>query len=145
MVWASEEDLAAISDIDVAASLEPFGSSHLLRYCSRQMGAGALVYWGGAGVEGFVLFSLVLDEGSIDNIAVHPGAQRRGLGGVLLREALDALRDAGARRCLLDVRESNLPALALYARHGFSPDGRRPGYYTTATGREDAVLMSRRI
>ena len=38
-------------------------------------------------LHGFVVFSQVLDEGSIHNIAVHPAHQRKGLGRLLL-EAL---------------------------------------------------------
>ncbi|MFV8820091.1 ribosomal protein S18-alanine N-acetyltransferase [Haliea sp. E17] len=143
--WASPADLPGIAALDAVASPDPFGESHLLRYCEQGERSIGLVCRNGSRLEGFVLLSLVLDEASIDNIAVHPAAQGRGLGGVLLGEALAVLRDRRVQRCVLDVRASNAPALALYRRYSFGEDGRRPGYYTTATGREDAVLMSRSL
>ena len=54
-------------------------------------------------------------------------------------------RDRGAVCCFLEVRESNLAAHGLYRALGFRTDGARANYYLTATGREDAVLMSRRL
>ncbi len=45
-------------------------------------------------------------------------------------------------RCFLELRASNEAAHSLYRKFGFQPDGLRKGYYATACGREDAVLMS---
>ena len=44
---------------------------------------------------------------------------------------------------LLEVRESNLPAQNCYARAGFTPVGRRKGYYDLP--KEDALLMGRQL
>jgi ribosomal-protein-alanine N-acetyltransferase len=93
-------------------------------------------------VCGFAVIEVVLDEGSIHNIAVAPDSQRRGLGQGLLQEVLTLLRQEGARRCLLEVRASNVAAIALYEKRGFAVDGTRKAYYKTATGREDGLLMS---
>jgi ribosomal-protein-alanine N-acetyltransferase len=76
------------------------------------------------------------------NIAIAPTHQGRGLGSRLLSSCLSALRDSGARRCLLEVRVSNGAAIALYSRHGFVDDGLRRNYYASATGSEHALLMS---
>lgn len=54
---------------------------------------------------------------------VPTGARGRGIGDLLVRHALGAAREAGARRVLLDVAHENGPARALYARHGFVPTG----------------------
>lgn len=95
-------------------------------------------------IEAFCLAVLVLDEASMLLIAVRPGARGKGLGGALLQALLDGLGVLGVNRCLLEVRESNKAALALYRSCGFARDGRRRGYYPPkADGeREDAVLMS---
>ena len=145
---ARPDDCGAIAAVDVAASPDPFGASHLARYCSGNgAGTGALVACAAeeADLRGFILYSTVLDEGSIDNIAVLPQYRREGLGGRLLESALRLMRELGASRCVLDVRASNFAARALYARHGFVEDGLRRKYYRTAGGREDAVLMSRSL
>lgn len=49
-------------------------------------------------------------------ISVHPVQQRQGVGGLLMREALQMLRDLGAAGCVL------LGDPAYYARFGFKPE-----------------------
>src|SRR5690606_30987353 len=90
-----------------------------------------------------VLFNQVLDESTLLNVAVDPLFQRRGLAAHLLSFAISALRERGAIRCLLEVRASNLGAIALYQKMGFALDGCRRHYYPTLEGREDALLMSK--
>jgi ribosomal-protein-alanine N-acetyltransferase len=41
----------------------------------------------------------------------------------------------------LEVRPSNPAGLSLYEQKGFSVVGQRPGYYRSAEGREDAIVM----
>ena len=45
-------------------------------------------------------------------------------------------------RILLEVRDDNLAAQKLYARHGFRSMGRRRGYYGPGL---DAVVMERHL
>ena len=91
-------------------------------------------------VLGYVGLMYVLDEGYISNVAVHPDARRQGIGDALI----DALAAKAAELELafltLEVRESNAPAIALYAKHGFHPVGKRKNYYDAP--KEDAVLMT---
>ena len=91
---------------------------------------------------GFIASSSVVDEVTLLNVAVAPAYRRRGLAQALIGRMLKARRSQGASRCLLEGRESNHSARRLYTALGFLIDGRRPDYYRTATGREDAVLMS---
>lgn len=94
----------------------------------------------GGRVLGYVGLMYVLDEGYISNVAVHPDARRQGIGDALI----DALAAKAAELELafltLEVRESNAPAIALYAKHGFHPVGKRKNYYDAP--KEDAVLMT---
>ena len=90
-------------------------------------------------VLGYAVLSAVLDEGNLDNLAVAPHCRRQGVADALL----SALTDFGRTRLsvlFLEVRASNLPAIALYEKHGFVPVGRRKNYY--ASPREDALLMT---
>ena len=45
----------------------------------------------------------------------------------------------GAQKVLLEVREGNLSAIALYEKLGFKKIGVRRGYYENP--REDAIIM----
>ncbi|HTU90713.1 MAG TPA: N-acetyltransferase [Gemmataceae bacterium] len=58
-------------------------------------------------------------DGSIQNIGILPGWRGRGLGEVLLLQALHGFRQAGLRRARLEVTAQNEPALRLYHRLGF--------------------------
>ena len=101
----------------------------------------------GEDIAGFSACSRVLDEATLLALVVEASRRGCGVGAALLAASLEALAERGARRCLLEVRASNAPALALYEGAGFREDGRRRGYYpgTGDFDREDAVLMSREL
>ena len=86
------------------------------------------------------MLSSVLDEGSLDNIAVAPDRRRQGIADALLTAVEARARAMELRFITLEVRASNGPAAALYAKHGFVPVGRRTNYYEKP--REDAILMT---
>lgn len=90
----------------------------------------------------FAITQVVLDEASLFNIAVDPAFQRRGLGRQLLQHLIDELIKRDVLTLWLEVRASNQPAIALYGQLGFNQVSRRPNYYPTASGREDAILMA---
>lgn len=84
-----------------------------------------------------------LDEMHLLNLSVAAAAQGQGHA----RRMLDTLcRQSvlrGARQLWLEVRPSNLRALALYERYGFVRTGLRRGYYPDhGRRREDAIVMS---
>jgi ribosomal-protein-alanine N-acetyltransferase len=78
----------------------------------------------------------VLGELHITTIAVRPEYRRRGHARALIGAALAAFPDAS--HVHLEVRPTNVEAIALYESLGFRKTGRRPRYY----GDEDAVLMT---
>ena len=89
-------------------------------------------------VVGYFCRWLVADEVHILDIAVHPDHRCRGVGKVLLKEILDEARGCGACSASLEVRVSNLPAIALYQSLGFSQVSTRRRYYENG---EDALLL----
>lgn len=91
-------------------------------------------------VVGYAGLHCVLDEGYIDNVAVRPEYRRQGVAGELLGAFL-RFGQANLAFLTLEVRKSNLPAIALYEKFGFFKVGERKNYYDSP--REDAVLMTR--
>ena len=92
----------------------------------------------GAGLAAYGVLMGVGPTADVQRVVVDPTRRRRGLGRLVLRRLLD---DAAARGCvevLLEVREHNDPAVALYAAHGFVEISRRRGYYS-AQG--DALVL----
>ena len=92
---------------------------------------------------GFLAARRATDEAEVLNIAVHPDFRRKGVASALLFAALEELGRSAIARVFLELRESNLPARALYERHGFTPIGRRKAYYQQPA--EDAVCMLRKL
>lgn len=78
-------------------------------------------------------------EMEILNLAVAPGRRRQGLGRRVLLMVLQVARKMGMQRVSLEVRQSNLAAIALYESAGFKSIGRRSHYYPD-TG-EDALIQ----
>ena len=75
----------------------------------------------------------------IEEVACDPTRRREGIASRLVsRVAYDA-QMLGASTCSLEVDAENEPALALYARLGFTQKGRRPGYYGAG---HDALIMA---
>ena len=88
---------------------------------------------------GYIVGRLVLDEAEILNLGVAPHARRRGVARAVVGDLLAAFGGSGVRSVFLEVRESNLPALALYRSFGFRAVGKRPRYYHRPV--EDAVVL----
>jgi len=93
----------------------------------------------GGALMGYVGLMTVLDEGYISNVAVSEKYRRRGVADALITELIGRTREDLAF-LTLEVRESNLPAISLYAKHGFKPAGIRRDYYDRP--RENALLMT---
>jgi len=82
---------------------------------------------------------LIFDELHINSLAVVPEARRQGHARRLLAGVFrDAVAD-GASSATLEVRRSNVPALALYNGLGFQVEGVRANYYQQP--REDALIL----
>lgn len=90
-------------------------------------------------VLGYAGLQTVLDEGYINNVAVDEKFRRQGVADELIA-AFVRFGQAKLAFLTLEVRASNAPAIALYAKHGFVEVGRRKNYYEAP--REDAVLMT---
>jgi len=91
-------------------------------------------------VLGYAGMWLLVDEGHIATIAVHPDWRGRGLGELLLLSQLERARAHGMIRSTLEVRVTNEGAQALYRNVGFEVVSRRRHYY--ADNNEDAYIMT---
>ena len=132
-------DLEAVAAIERRANQFPWPATQFADSLRDSHWSWVLEHQGR--VSGFAIYSLVLDEASLLNIAVDPQCQRRGFGRRLLQTTLHLLREQGTVECFLEVRCSNRPAEMLYRSLGFSITGQRRDYYPAATGREDAHVM----
>ncbi len=65
-------------------------------------------------------------EWYITAVAVMPEARGKGVGAVLLEDAITRARDAGATSVTLDVDDRNVGAQRFYGRYGFEVTGASP-------------------
>jgi len=90
-------------------------------------------------VAGYIGSQTVMDETDMMNVAVHPDFRRKGIAEALINTLIGSLKEMGSHCLTLEVRASNLPAIALYEKLGFSEIGRRKNYYRNP--REDALIL----
>jgi ribosomal-protein-alanine N-acetyltransferase len=83
---------------------------------------------------------LIVDEGHVCTLAVHPDWRGHGLGALLLSGLIEHCMTLGAAVATLEVRRSNLVAQSLYEKYGFAKVGLRKAYY--ADNHEDALIMT---
>jgi [ribosomal protein S18]-alanine N-acetyltransferase len=93
----------------------------------------------GEAILGFLLARKAADEMEILNLAVSPASRRKGIGSMLLREALSWASRNQIAKVHLEARASNSAAMRFYESHGFRTAGQRPGYYSHPL--DDAVLL----
>ena len=132
-------DLRGVLRIEAAVFPEPWSHRLFVEELAQRTSRAYRAAWIGTQIVGFAGLMLIDDEAHVNNIAVDPHWQGRGLGGVLLSDLVRTALDRGARHLTLEVRVGNEPAIALYRRFGMAPVGVRPNYYPE-TG-DDALIM----
>ena len=96
-------------------------------------------------IVAYGVMSLAVQECHILNLCVDPYFQRQGIGRCLLEQLLTIGRTGKADTAFLEVRPTNIQALALYFSAGFHEIGSRRNYYPALFGREDAIILARAL
>ena len=133
------------ADLDAVMAIEPAIYSHPWTRGnfadSLNAGHSAWVLSLHGEIVGYALMMLVLDEAHLLNISVAKPFQKQGWGRVLLEHMIAKAKHYKAANMFLEVRASNISAIALYENMGFNEMSVRRGYYPAHNGREDAILM----
>jgi ribosomal-protein-alanine N-acetyltransferase len=137
---ATLTDAPVFADIHATGFAEPWTGESFAVLLAQPGVAGWL--WGEP-PAGLLLVRAAADEAEILTIAVAPAARQQRGAQEMLAEALQVLGSGLTQRVFLEVAADNTAALALYRSAGFTPCGRRPGYY--AGGKTDAVIMERAL
>lgn len=90
-------------------------------------------------VVGYAGLWLMVDEGHVTTIGIHPDHRGKGAGELLFLGLVDIASEMKANRVTLEVRVSNVPAQALYRKYGLEIAGVRKRYYSD--NGEDAYIM----
>ncbi|MDN5727269.1 MAG: ribosomal protein S18-alanine N-acetyltransferase [Propionibacteriales bacterium] len=87
---------------------------------------------------GVITVQTVFPSSDLHRVLVASAWRRRGVARALVEAGVDAVRDRGARKMLLEVRYDNEPAIELYGRYGFEQLAVRKDYYGAG---KDALIM----
>ncbi|MCA3693357.1 ribosomal protein S18-alanine N-acetyltransferase [Aquidulcibacter sp.] len=135
---AHPSDAAALARIHQSAFDHSWSEADFATYVASDF-----VWIIGKPIAGFLLVRAIGDEAEILTLAVDPSARRNGHAAALLTASKQDLVGHGVVRLFLEVAADNLPALALYEGHGFTPIGVRKAYYRRENGPNmDAKLLS---
>jgi len=132
-------DLADVASIEVASY--PFPWSRAIFADCLRVGYRCRLLELEQRIAAYAIVSSAIDEAHLLNLCVAPDFRRRGLARHLLEQMIIDLWHDHVARLFLEVRPSNAAALALYRQCGFRVIGRRPGYYPSDGGREDALIL----
>ena len=100
---------------------------------------GALVAESEGEVVAYACYLIIDVEAHLTNIAVAESYRRKSVAKQLLDHILRIVTDAKCELLLLEVRPSNVEAVAFYRKHSFHQLYRRPNYYQNPV--EDAQVM----
>ncbi len=81
----------------------------------------------------------IMDEAHITTLAVHPDHRKNKIAQKLLIASIERCYKDMIKYITLEVRVSNIPAINLYEKFGFSSLGLRKKYYQD--NNEDAMIM----
>jgi ribosomal-protein-alanine N-acetyltransferase len=139
----AERDVPEVARIDSATFAhkrppDQDPEQHVREEIARPWTRGWVARLESTSVVGYLLSWHVADELHILQVATVPTERRRGIGRALVEEALAYGAQERIRLVLLEVRRSNVAAIALYRRLGFIASNVRRRYYDDG---EDAVEM----
>ncbi len=132
-------DLNAIMEIEPHIYSHPWSQGNFRDSLNSGYPAWVLEYEGK--LIGYSLMMIVLDEAHLLNLSIAKAHQKQGLGRLLLEHMIQVAKNKNAANMFLEVRASNVAAIALYENIGFNEMAIRRSYYPAHHGREDAVLM----
>ncbi|WP_088810532.1 MULTISPECIES: ribosomal protein S18-alanine N-acetyltransferase [Listeria] len=136
---ATQEDIEALLQIEHAVFSSPWSREAFLNEFTINQFAHYLLAVLDGRIIGYGGVWLVLDEGHITNVAIHPDFQGQKYGEALLKALLDLAKQNGVINMTLEVRVSNTRAQNLYRKFNFQNGAIRKRYYPDND--EDALVM----
>ena len=134
----NESHVAAIVELEKLCFSDPWNEAAVGSELSNPLSCW-VVAMDGDRLAGYVGSQSVMGWADMMNLAVHPRYRRMGVGVRLVEELIARLQAQQVSCLTLEVRASNVPAISLYEKLGFTPVGRRPNYYFHP--KEDALIL----
>ena len=113
------DDLYKVAQIDTAAFVPLWQISQVLLEDAFHQAAIATIAECDGEMVGYQISTVTIDGGHLARLAVHPLAQKNGVGTALLRDLLLKFERRGARILTVNTQSDNLASLSLYQKAGF--------------------------
>ena len=134
----NESHVKAVAELEKLCFSDPWSENSVASELKNKLALWLVAEEDGR-VAGYIGSQTCGDESDVMNVAVHPDFRHRGIAQALVNALVEELKAIGSRCLTLEVRASNIPAIALYEKMGFGEVGRRKNYYRNP--REDALIM----
>ena len=133
------KDLETVVNLEKELFSDPWSDKSFRHELMKNRLAHYYVLEKNGAVIGYFGFIIVIDECQIYNIAVAKEFQGKSYGKKMIKFIIDFCKEEDVKWIILEVREYNFPALALYMKYGFKKAARIEGYYRHPL--EDGILM----
>lgn len=137
----SQRDLAQVADLEETSFSRPWSLEQLEECLQNEKYHFLVAEDENQRILGMVSMIVVVDEGYINNVAVYPSVKRQGVGSALVEAFCQKATELELMFLTLEVRVSNVPAIALYEKFGFVSLGERRNYYEAPV--ENAYILTR--
>jgi ribosomal-protein-alanine N-acetyltransferase len=138
IIRMNESHVKAVAELEKLCFSDPWSENSVASELKNKLALWLVAEEDGH-VAGYIGSQTCGDESDVMNVAVHPDFRRRGIAEALVNGLVEELKAIESHCLTLEVRASNVPAISLYEKLGFSEVGRRKNYYRNP--REDALIM----
>lgn len=91
---------------------------------------------------GYIFSHIIDDEANLNKLCIAEKMRGKGIGSYFLENFINVLKNKKVKKVFLEVRSSNIAAIRLYKKYGFTINRIRKNYYSNS---EDAYEMSLEI
>ena len=136
---ATADDLADLTAMEAACFSDPWSEAAIASHLASEAAITEIARTVDGEAIGYIFGLALGPESEILRVAVLPEHRIVGVGYSLVDSMLFRAINRGAKKCFLEVRESNIAAQCLYESVCFRVKGKRKKYYKNPT--EDALIM----
>lgn len=134
-----KDSVKGIADIEKECFSAPWSEESIKAELSNE-NAHFLVAKAGERVLGYIGVHEIVGEGYIANVAVSKKYRRCNIATALMDMAEKGAKQRNCDFISLEVRKSNIPAIALYEKRGYTVRGERKNFYSDPV--EDGLIMT---
>jgi ribosomal-protein-alanine N-acetyltransferase len=140
--WMVRRDFPEVLLIEQACFEFPWKEEDFI-HCLQQRNCIGMVAEYEGHVVGFMIYEVPKNRIHLLNIATAPEFRRRGVAGQMIQKLVGKLANQRRSRIVLEVRETNLPALVFFRELGFRATVVIKNFYNDMN--EDAYVLQYRL